>query len=183
MRVVSGKARGTNLYSLEGNNTRPTLDRVKESLFNIIQRKLDRAKVLDLFARSGALGIEAISRGAETVTFCDKSIDAIKIIKKNIEKTHFEKQSKIINKDYEKCLQILDDKFDIIFLDPPYKEDLAIKAVEVILKKNLLAENGIIIIETDEEKRELRKLEKININVYDLRKYGRINLLFLNRKG
>ena len=183
LRVVSGKARGTNLYSLEGLNTRPTLDRVKESLFNIIQKQLVDAKVLDLFAGSGALGIEAISRGAQSVVFCDKSFEAVNIIKKNIEKTHFANQAKILNKDYKNCLQTLKNEFDIIFLDPPYKADFAVEAVKEILNQNLLAEDGIIIIETDEEQRELKKLEEININVYDLRKYGRAKLIFLNRKG
>ena len=87
MRVISGKARGKKLVSLEGINTRPTLDRVKEALFNIIQFDIPGKKVLDLFAGSGALGIEAISRGAETATFCDNSIDAIQVIKTNIENT------------------------------------------------------------------------------------------------
>ena len=183
MRVVSGKARGTNLYTLAGENTRPTLDRVKEALFNIIQNRIQGANVLDIFAGSGALGIEAISRGAKKATFCDKSYDAIQIIKKNIAKTHFESQSTIIQKEYKKSLEMLKDEFDIIFLDPPYRENLAIDAVEEILKRNLLSEDGIIIIETDDEERELRNLEKININVYDLRKYGRVKLIFLNRKG
>ena len=89
MRVISGSARGTNLQSLEGNITRPTLDRVKEALFNIIQTRIQDAKVLDLFAGSGALGIESLSRGAHSCVFCDKSYDAIKIIKKNVEKTRF----------------------------------------------------------------------------------------------
>lgn len=87
MRVISGVARGTRLESLEGNNTRPTLDRVKEALFNIIQNDVRGTCVLDLFSGSGALGIEALSRGAKFCVLCDKSSDAIKIIKKNLEKT------------------------------------------------------------------------------------------------
>lgn len=183
LRVVSGKARGTILYSLQGDNTRPTLDRVKEALFNIIQSKISNAKILDLFAGSGALGIEALSRGAKQVTFCDKSYEAIQVIKKNIAKTHFELQSTIIHSEYKSTLKKLKDEFDIIFLDPPYKENLVVKAVEGILESGLLSKDGIIVIETDEEERELRNLEKININVYDLRKYGRVRLIFLNRKG
>ena len=86
MRIISGKARGTKLYTLEGTNTRPTLDRVKESIFNIIQSEIDGAQVLDLFAGSGAIGLECLSRGAEKAVLCDKSKEAIDIIKKNIEK-------------------------------------------------------------------------------------------------
>ena len=95
MRVISGTARGTNLETLEGNNTRPTLDRVKEALFNIIQCNIVDANVLDLFSGSGALGIEALSRGAKACIMCDKSYEAIQIINKNIRKTHLEEKAKV----------------------------------------------------------------------------------------
>ena len=92
MRIIGGKAKGTKLYTLEGDNTRPTLDRVKESLFNIIQRDIPESIFLDLFSGSGAIGLEAVSRGAKKAILCDKSKEAINIIKKNIEKTHLENQ-------------------------------------------------------------------------------------------
>lgn len=184
MRIISGTAKGTKLETLEGENTRPTLDRVKEALFSIIQNDLIEANILDLFAGSGALGLESLSRGADKVTFCDKEYKAIKIIKQNIIKTKFENQSKIINKDYVKCLEELkNEKFDIVFLDPPYKKGLVKNAVEKIIEFDMLTDNGIVIIETDEEKTILEQLESINANVYDLRKYGRVKLIFLNRKG
>ncbi len=183
MRVISGKAKGTKLETLEGDNTRPTLDRVKEALFNILQTRLYDANILDLFAGSGALGIEALSRGARKVTFCDKEIKAIKIIKNNLTKTKFEEKSTVINQDYIKCLNNLKEKFDIIFLDPPYKKGFVKDAVIEIIDKNLLNEEGIIIIETDDENKTLEQLKELDINVYDLRKYGRVKLLFLNRKG
>ena len=160
-----------------------TLDRVKEALFNIIQTNIIDANILDLFAGSGALGIESLSRGASKAVFCDKSYEAIKIIKRNIEKTKFEDRSTVINKDYKECINRLVEKFDIIFIDPPYKQGLVKDAVEKILDKNILSEDGIIIIETDIEKEILEQLKNVNINVYDLRKYGRVKLLFLNRKG
>ena len=181
MRVISGIARGTKLDSLEGLATRPTLDRVKESMFNIIQNKIENACVLDLFSGSGALAIECLSRGAKEAYFCDKSKDAIKIIKKNIEKTHFESKAVIINKDYLKCLDEINKKFDIIFLDPPYESNFAEEALKVIIKKELLNRDGIIIFETD--KKDISNIEKLDINIYDLRKYGRVELIFLNRKG
>jgi len=183
LRIISGKARGTNLYSLEGENTRPTLDRVKESLFNIIQTYIPEANVLDLFAGSGALGIEAISRGAKKAIFCDKSYDAIKIIKKNIEKTRFAECAEVIQGDYLQCIRQLKQTYDIIFVDPPYKANIAISAIDQILQHNLLSHDGIIILETDEEERELENLKQIDIKITDLRRYGRVKLIFLNRKG
>ena len=104
MRIISGTARGTKLYSLEGMNTRPTLDRVKEALFNMINFRLQDANVLDLFAGSGAIGLEAISRGANKVFFCDKSREAINVINKNIEKTKINKKSVVLNEDFLKVL-------------------------------------------------------------------------------
>lgn len=120
MRVISGTARGTKLYSLDGVTTRPTLDRVKESLFNILQHKVQEANVLDLFAGSGALGIEAVSRGAKRAVFCDKSPEAIEVIEKNIHKTKMQNKSVIIKKDYRKALEELKTNkeiYDLIFLD------------------------------------------------------------------
>ena len=124
MRIISGKARGTKLYTLEGTNTRPTLDRVKESIFNIIQGNIENATVLDLFAGSGAIGLEMLSRGAKKAVLCDNSKEAVGIIKKNIEKTHSQEKAEIYNSDFETCLEkIKNQKFDIIYLDPPYATD------------------------------------------------------------
>ena len=140
MRVISGTARGKKLVSLEGLNTRPTLDRVKEALFNIIQFNIADKNVLDLFAGSGAIGIEAISRGAKSATFCDNSIDAIKIIQTNIKNTRSTDKAIVLHKDYSLALKDLakkGNKFDIIYLDPPYKTDFANKAIEEIIKLDI----------------------------------------------
>ena len=186
MRVISGKARGKKLNSLEGITTRPTLDRVKESLFNIIQSRLEEANILDLFAGSGALGIEALSRGAKTATFCDKSSEAIKIIKRNVEDTKFTEQSTIINTDYILLLKKLakqNQKFDIIFLDPPFSKNIATIALENIINMDLLTEDGLLIIETNDVKREEENLKcNKNIEIFDKRKYGSVWLIFV-RKG
>ena len=185
MRVISGRARGTKLNSIDDIATRPTLDRVKESLFNIIQNKIPESIVLDLFAGSGAIGIECISRGASQAYFCEKSHIASKMIYQNLEKAKFLDESTIIEKDYEVALKMLNEKnisFDIIYIDPPYIKNIAVHSVEQILSLNLLKENGIIIIETDDENRELKELEKLQVQVYDLRKYGRVSLIFLSRK-
>lgn len=187
MRVISGTARGTKLFSLEGLSTRPTLDRVKESLFNILQPKIPQANVLDLFAGSGALGIEALSRGASQVTFCDKSPEAIAVIKKNLVKTRLEEKSVVIKDEAKKVLDKLavdGKKYDLIFLDPPYETSLAISSLTEIVKSGLLTEDGTIVIETDDEKRIGKELANFKqIQVKDLRKYGRAYLIFLNRKG
>lgn len=185
MRVISGIARGTKLNSIDSLDTRPTLDRVKESLFNIIQNKIDESIVLDLFAGSGAIGIEFISRGAKKAVFCEKSKLAANMIKGNLIKTRFMDKSEIYIQDYRKTLESLKNKnmkFDIIFLDPPYKDNIAIDAVKRVVSLDLLAKNGIIIIETDEKEREEKQLEQLEVEVYDLRKYGRVYLMFLNRK-
>ncbi len=182
MRVISGTARGTKLNSIEELSTRPTLDRVKEAFFNIIQPDVEDSVVLDLFAGSGAIGIEFLSRGCKTAYFCDISKKAVNMIHQNLEKTRLQKNAIILNKDFKTCLNELSSKkiaFDIIFIDPPYKDDIAVSAVEIILSLKLLNEDGIIIIETDEKDRELKQLENLDIEVYDIRKYGRANLIFL----
>lgn len=183
MRVISGTAKGTSLESLDGDKTRPTLDRVKEALFNILQNDIRNAYVLDLFSGSGALGIEALSRGASFCVMADKSNDAIKVINRNLQKTKLEKNAKVIKNDYIKTLDSLNQKFDLIFIDPPYAQNIAVDAIKNIVELDLLTEEGIIVLETDEEERELENFKKINVNVYDLRKYGRVKLIFLNRKG
>lgn len=181
MRIISGIARGTNLFTLEGENTRPTLDRVKEPLFSIIQNKIKNSVVLDLFSGSGALALESLSRGAKKAILCDKSKKAVNIINKNVIKTHFEDKVDVICKDYVDCIKDINFKVDIIFIDPPYESNMAVKAVIEILKQNVLSENGTIIIETDDEKREIEQLNKIEkIKIYDLRNYGRVKLIFLN---
>ncbi len=188
MRIISGNAKGTILKTLKGTNTRPTLDRVKEALFNIIQFDIPNTKILDLFAGTGSLGIEALSRGAKETTFCDNSSEAIKIIEENLIKTKFEKKSKIIKKDYLNTLESLQDKFNIIFLDPPYKTDYVIKSLTKISEQDLLTKDGKIIIETNDEQKEndinkiLKDKNKINLEIYDKRKYGTVILIFI-RKG
>ena len=150
MRVISGSARGTVLHSIEDISTRPTLDRVKESLFNIIQNDIEDTTVLDLFAGSGAIGIEFLSRRAKQVYFCDKSSKAVAMIEKNLEKTKLKEKAIVYNKDYIDCINTVKNiKFDIIFLDPPYKEEFALDAIEKISNLQLLKDDGIIIIETD----------------------------------
>ena len=125
MRVISGTAKGVQLNSLEGLETRPTLDRVKEALFSSIQFQIPEATILDLFSGSGALGIEALSREAKQVVFCDNSRKAVQIIKENLEKTKLKDRAIVIQNDYMNCLENLNMKFDFIFLDPPYDTEFS----------------------------------------------------------
>lgn len=180
MRIISGTARATKLYTLDGLNTRPTLDRVKESLFNIIQNEIQDSIFLDLFSGSGAIGLEAASRGAKKVILCDNSKDAINIINKNVEKTHLKDKVQIYNVDYECLLNTkIKEKLDFIYVDPPYNSDFAYKSIELLLKNNLVDQNTKIIIETDNEESIIEKIENFKIEIIDKRKYGRAILIFL----
>ena len=185
MRIISGTARGTKLYTLEGKTTRPTLDRVKESLFNIIQNEVINSNFLDIFSGSGAIGLEAASRGAKKVILCDKSKEAINIINKNIETTHLKETIELYNLDYETLLkEKINEKMDIIYIDPPYNSDFAVKSVEYIINKKIADENTNIIIETDNEENILEQLKNTEIEITDKRKYGRATLIFIKiRKG
>ena len=133
----------------------------------------------------GALGIEALSRGAKEAVFCDSSREAIRIIKQNLEQTNLINKANILNKDYMDTLNYSNKqgiKFDIIFLDPPYKSKYGIIAIENIIKNSLLNENGIIILETD-DKNKIDEIKNIKgIEVYDVRKYGIVLIIFI-RKG
>ena len=184
MRIISGKAKGTKLYTLEGLDTRPTLDRVKESLFNIITPEIQDSTVLDLFSGSGAIGLEFASRGAKKVYLCDNSKYAIEIIKKNVGKTHFENRVKIYNCDYKEALKKIDDeKIDIIYIDPPYKTNYIKIAVEEIIKKENFNEDTLIIAETDDLQRIIKDMKNFenSIKIIDQRKYGRANLIFMKK--
>ncbi|MBU0278309.1 MULTISPECIES: 16S rRNA (guanine(966)-N(2))-methyltransferase RsmD [unclassified Gemella] len=176
MRVISGKYKSIKLNSLEGMTTRPTTCKVKESLFNMID--CYNMKILDLFAGSGGLGIEAISRGARHTTFIDGSSLAIKIINSNIKKCNVDNELfNVFKNDYLRSLKIFskkNEKFDIIFLDPPYKKKLIDSALENIVNLNLCKDFCLIVCEYSSE-------EKINfdskkLSVYKEKKYGKINI-------
>lgn len=180
MRVISGSARGTVLHSIEDIKTRPTLDRVKESLFNIIQNDIEDSTVLDLFSGSGAIGLEFLSRGAKRAVLCDSSKDAIKIIKQNVQKTHFEEKVEVYNMEFTKLVERLQNqKFDIIYIDPPYATDFIKISLEKIIEYELVNENTKIIVETDDETRILNQIEKMDVEITDKRKYGRATIIFL----
>jgi len=147
MRVITGKARGVQLKTPNGMQTRPTADRVKEALFSIINFDLPGAKVLDLFGGTGQLGIEALSRGAASAVFVDASEDSCKLIRENLKRTKLEKDAKVIRSDYMDYLTRCREQYNIIFLDPPYAEVFLENAIKRITEIDILQSDGIIIAE------------------------------------
>ena len=153
MRIITGKARGTKLNTLSGEATRPTAERTKEAVFSMLQNEITGARVLDLFAGSGQLGLEALSRGAEYAVFNDSSREAASVIRANVEKTHFTDMCEILSTDWKPVLRRLSgrEKFDMIFLDPPYAGGFLPKVLAELIEKNLLADNAIIVCESAHE--------------------------------
>ena len=147
MRVITGKARGVVLKTPEGMKTRPTSDRVKEALFSIIQFDIPNANVLDLFAGTGQLGIEALSRNAKSAVFVDEQDKACKLISENLKRTKLDGVAHIIKCDYATFLNKCREKFDIIFLDPPYAEKFLENALNLITEIDILQSGGIIVTE------------------------------------
>ena len=181
MRVISGIARGTKLDSRESISTRPTLDRIKENMFNLIQDKVRDSVVLDLFAGSGQLGIEALSRGADRAYFCDIDRDDIVFLNKNIAKTRLTEKSIVLNEKFKKVLNTVNTKFDLIFIDPPYKSNFVEESINLIYEKSILNDDGLIIIETDETQKIQELLNsKSYINILKTKNYGRVSLFIIS---
>ena len=147
MRVITGKARGVQLKTPDGQLTRPTTDRVKEALFSIIQFEIPGAAVLDLFGGTGQLGIEALSRGAKSAVFVDAREDACKLIRENLKRTKLEQDGRVVRADYMEYLKHCREKFQIIFLDPPYAEVFLENSLKVITEIDILQSGGIIVAE------------------------------------
>lgn len=166
MRVITGSARGRRLISPEGYEVRPTTDKVKESIFNIIQFQLEDATVLDLFAGSGQLGIEALSRGAAKAVFVDSSKKSLEVVKKNIELCRFQSESIAHLGDSIAFLKSCRQIFDIVFLDPPYHKNLCISALENL--EDCVNEDSIIICETQNDEELPETIGNLQIaRVYD----------------
>lgn len=153
MRVIAGKARHLKLETIPGEGTRPTTDRIKETLFNMIQHQLGDSYFLDLFGGSGAIGIEALSRGAEKAVFVEKNPAAIRCIQKNLAFTKLDSQAEVYSGDVFDALKKLDGRyrFDYIFMDPPYNQLLEKKVLETIAGLDLLSDDAILIVEASLE--------------------------------
>ena len=178
MRVITGIARGKNLKTLEGNDVRPTSQKVKEAVFSAIQFDIEGRRVLDLFAGSGQLGIEALSRGAESAVFVDNSAASVKIINQNLESTGLQSNARVYNGDYASFAAMSRDVFDIVFLDPPYQKGLLVPALKSVLP--LMSDYGIIICEYPPEVEIPQSIGGFEIaKTY---RYGKINVS-VYRKG
>ncbi len=172
MRVISGKFKGRTLKGDRIKGTRPTMDKIKESLFAILQSKVETAICLDLFAGSGSLGIEAISNGASFCYLVDKNKESYEAVKENIKVLKIEEQTKVMLMDYEKALSYFKDnniKFDLIFLDPPYQNDILNSVLAYINDNHLLLPNGQVICEFMDDG---LKEEYGNLKMIKIKKYG-----------
>ena len=177
MRIISGKYKGMNLAEFKGQEIRPTSDRVKESLFNILSFRIAGARVLDLFCGSGNLGIECLSRGVSFVHFNDISKDSISVLNKNLLKIK-EKNFAVTTLDYSLCLS-KERGFDIIFLDPPYAKPFGEEALKIIGAGDILNDDGIAVFERDKSfSGEIKGLE-----IFDERKYGKTYLTFFKKEN
>ncbi len=162
MRIISGSARGTRLRSLEGEKTRPTLERVKEAIFSMIQFEVSGAAVLDLFSGSGQMALEALSRGAESADMVDFSEAALGIIRENTAKTHMQDRANLIRSDALSYLRRIAGKkrYDIVLLDPPYASGLIPSALDLLYNGKLLKEGAIVVCEGDADGAESALLPK-----------------------
>lgn len=181
MRVISGTARSRKLKELVGTDTRPTTDNVKESMFNIVQFDIEGRKVLDLFAGTGQLGIECLSRGASTCTFIDLRKEAVALVRDNLTLCGLSEGASVVQGDYLSYLARCGEKFDLIFMDPPYNTGLLEKAVEAVVGFDILSEHGIMICESSKE----QVLPEVRLP-YELKKeyrYGKIKLAVYRRNN
>ena len=152
MRVITGTARGRKLGQLQGMDTRPTTDQVKESIFNIIQVDIEGRRVLDLFAGTGQLGIEALSRGAAGCTFVDQRKDAVALVRSNLKLCQLSDKARVVQGEALSFLSTVRERYHLVFLDPPYRTDLLENAIKKIAEIDMLTENGIIICESPADK-------------------------------
>ena len=148
MRVITGTARGRKLKDLPGLDTRPTTDKVKEAMYSIVQFDVEGRRVLDLFAGTGQLGIEALSRGAAGCVFVDQNREAVKVIRENLDHTGFTNQARVVQGDSLSFLTSCREKFSLAFLDPPYGGELLEKALNRMAEIDIMTENGIIVCES-----------------------------------
>ncbi len=176
MRVIAGDFKGRKLEAPADEKVRPTSDKVKEALFSILMNEIEDAVVCDLFAGTGSLGIEALSRGARRCYFADAASSSIRLVKSNIKKCGAENISIIIHGDHLNTLGRIREKVDIFLLDPPYGNGLELEAIKEIENRNLLSDNGIIAVEHHKDDIMPEAIGKFTM--YKEKKYGRIVLSF-----
>jgi len=179
LRIISGDKKGQKLISLKRKKLRPTSDKVKGAIFNIL-KSVEGKKVLDLFAGSGALGIEALSRGAEEVVFVDNSFASLNIIRKNLERLRFREKGKLVKKDVLRFLRSKkEESFDLILVDPPYAKGICQKILEILAAKKFLNADGILVIEYHKKE----KIEKgADFILLQQKRYGDTIVSFFQEK-
>lgn len=180
MRIIGGSLKGKKLFSIPGTKVRPTADRLRESIFNILSFKVSEAIVLDLFSGTGAFGIESLSRGAKQAVFVEKSRDALDVIKRNIQASVLEKQIQVIKWDILKnlnCLRRIPLRFDLVFMDPPYNRDMIQKGLRNLYHSDCLNQGGCIVVEHSASEPILENT--IEFAILDQRKYGKTLVTFL----
>lgn len=173
MRIISGEFKGRNINMIKSANTRPTMDKVREAIFNIINPYVIKDSFLDLFAGSGSIGFEALSRGFKMAVFNDLSIDALRVIKSNIELLRVNDRALIKKLDYKKLLNSINIKFSCIFLDPPYKLEVIDECLDLIVKNDLLVNDGIVICEHEKsyclgERNDLELIKFVNYGIRNI---------------
>ena len=177
MRIIAGKGRSLPLKTIEGMDTRPTTDRIKETLFNMIQNEVPGCQFLDLFAGSGQIGLEAISRGAAQAVFVENSKKAAACVAENIHFTKYDEQCKLVSMDVIAALRSLEGRyhFDLVFMDPPYKKDLEKDVLTYLKDSTLIQEDTLLIVEAaldtsfdylDELGYQLLKIKKYKTNLH-----------------
>ncbi len=176
MRVIAGKYKGRRLEAPMDDKVRPTSDKVKEALFSILMYDIEDAVFCDMFAGTGGIGIEALSRGAKKCYFIDASPASMRLIKSNAIKCKADTDSEFILGSFENALQKIDEKIDIFFLDPPYSKGIELEAVKAIAMSESLKDGGIIVIEHHKDDKLPENIEKYN--KFKEKKYGRIVLSF-----
>jgi len=182
MRVIAGKARGTKLLAPKHEGIRPTSDYIKENLFNIIQNDVMGCSFLDIFCGSGAVGIEALSRGAASATFIDNDKLSIALACQNLDKTKLKDEAVMLEGYALNALQKLSkQQFDIIFLDPPYFEGLVTETLQTILEMDILADMGYIIVEISKELPKQVLDDAIDLEIFKEKIYGSTKLIFLRK--
>ena len=178
MRITAGKFKNKQVKTIESELIRPTLSKIRESLFNVLQNSIENAVFLELFAGSGIVGIEAASRGAKEVIFIEKNPKHYKLLKSNLADLKFE--HKTFMADSTNIIEKFDaNQFDIIFSDPPYKTDLNKKILEIISRKNLLAKDGILIIECHKEEEFSKEISEAGFEVIKEKTYGDTKVLYI----
>jgi len=180
MRIISGTAKSRRLKTVPDTLTRPTADRVKESIFNILGKQVVNARVMDLFAGSGNLGLESLSRGASFAVFVDQRPACTRIIRENSKSLVYDKQTEIMQGDVFQVLRRMHDPFDLIFIDPPYLKDMEIPVLELLARNNLLSEQGIIILE--HHKKTILDKGKIPFSCIREKVYGDTMVSFLKNR-